>query len=214
LNSYIKHLLFSTGKIDDPFPLHLEPQIINRDSILIPIGWDTRGKIKLLQDTFDCETIALEYNQVYEKESLSDSWYEKVLYKYSDNLLNINVIPEVNCEEDQTFLQRQYELLQTPSQSQINVKSTSVNNPINTNTNTSTNTNINTYINTKSSANVAEDVSIKLERLNRLKDAAKGKSSSKIIPPNLSNLVSGSAPGTAQNEVLSNFFQSLLSKKK
>jgi len=57
LRSYILHRLFSrvTHESSTVFPFLKRAQIVERDSVLVPAGWDSKGKISALNDGFKFE---------------------------------------------------------------------------------------------------------------------------------------------------------------
>jgi dynein light intermediate chain 1 len=59
LRSYLLYRLFQSAQVSSlvasTFRFLGKVQAIERDRILIPIGWDSVGKIKIVKDTFPCE---------------------------------------------------------------------------------------------------------------------------------------------------------------
>jgi dynein light intermediate chain 1 len=69
LRQYALHLLFTppapppgvasgpdaTAPIRNPFPFQHKPNILDRDRILVPAGWDSWGKITVMRDGFDAK---------------------------------------------------------------------------------------------------------------------------------------------------------------
>ena len=69
LRQYALHLLFmppapspstvSSGEVQGPvrkvFPFSHKPNILDRDRIVVPAGWDSWGKISVLRDGFDAK---------------------------------------------------------------------------------------------------------------------------------------------------------------
>ncbi|KIJ37388.1 hypothetical protein M422DRAFT_33726 [Sphaerobolus stellatus SS14] len=69
LRQYILHLLFAPpapsvafGSVDppaparNPFPFPHRPNILDRDRVVVPAGWDSWGKIAVLRDGFDAKS--------------------------------------------------------------------------------------------------------------------------------------------------------------
>jgi hypothetical protein len=57
--SYLLHRLFESTKsrslVGSSFPFEGKVQALERDRIMIPSGWDSVGKIKIVKETFPCE---------------------------------------------------------------------------------------------------------------------------------------------------------------
>lgn len=56
LREYILHRTLTTSA--KPYQFHLKAQVIERDTVLVPSGWDSWGKIKILKEGFDCENVS------------------------------------------------------------------------------------------------------------------------------------------------------------
>jgi dynein light intermediate chain 1 len=39
------------------YPYLIKAQVVERDSVAVPSGWDSWGKIRVLRDGFDCEAV-------------------------------------------------------------------------------------------------------------------------------------------------------------
>ncbi len=112
LRSYLLHILFSFTK-EQAFQCNVKPQVLERDTIFIPCGWDSIGKIKMTKDTFPCETY-LDPTTV-SANLMTD--YAVVIKKPIDNtvcsankIINDHlIIPE----NEQEFLERQATLLKS-----------------------------------------------------------------------------------------------------
>lgn len=48
-------LLTINGK---PYPFQSRAQVVERDTVFVPSGWDSWNKIKVLREGFDCESIS------------------------------------------------------------------------------------------------------------------------------------------------------------
>ncbi|BGP52586.1 hypothetical protein JCM8202v2_000141 [Rhodotorula sphaerocarpa] len=57
LRQYMLHRLFSPppASARASFPFLHRANVVDRDQILVPTGWDTWGKIRILRERFDCE---------------------------------------------------------------------------------------------------------------------------------------------------------------
>ena len=53
----------------NPFPFSEKPNVLDRDRILVPIGWDSWGKIAVLRDGFDAKT----WNEAWDNDIESDA---------------------------------------------------------------------------------------------------------------------------------------------
>ena len=93
LRNYILHRLFASSEIR--FPYNLKSQVIDRDSVMVPIGWDSWGKIKALRDEFDVEGFE----------------YEKKVVPYTTVGNSLSIQSEIVAEDEQAFLGRQLEVL-------------------------------------------------------------------------------------------------------
>lgn len=86
LRQYVLHTLFippapSPGAVPgdssaptpyrNPFPFNEKPNILDRDHILVPSGWDSWGKIAVLRDGFEAKPWGEAWD--YDLEAASDS---------------------------------------------------------------------------------------------------------------------------------------------
>ena len=55
LRQYILHRLLATST--KTYPFQLKAQVVERDSVLVPAGWDSWGKLRVLREGFDCEAV-------------------------------------------------------------------------------------------------------------------------------------------------------------
>lgn len=55
LRQYILHRLLTTST--KSYPFKLKAQVIERDAVLVPAGWDSWGKLRVLREGFDCEAV-------------------------------------------------------------------------------------------------------------------------------------------------------------
>ena len=76
-----------------PPPFATRAQVVDRDVVFIPSGWDTWGKIKIIHDAFDCSAMA----GLSEKgDAAAKKMYEETIKKpFSD------VVSHLLCTADQ-----------------------------------------------------------------------------------------------------------------
>ncbi|KAI8899048.1 dynein light intermediate chain-domain-containing protein [Globomyces pollinis-pini] len=240
LKSYlIQRLLCSeeSGKeIDSSINLfHAKPQVIERDLILVPTGWDSLAKIKLVKPTFPCEAYAglkmlediksSDNNTTTGVLSYLVSDYESVIPPPISNNAKLN--PLTLSEDEQEFLERQASLLKTIESTMDN----SIQNPDSRSYNIDTSTKITPPIkpatfNQPSNQNT-EDASAKIARLLEKSTSVleKYQNSTQLSEKTTKRILertnmnenqtnNSSAEPAADNEMLNNFFQSLLVNKK
>jgi len=64
LRQYILHRLLTPSSLNNPqqqpssSPFKRRAQVVERDQVMVPAGWDSIGKIKVLRNGFDCEGVA------------------------------------------------------------------------------------------------------------------------------------------------------------
>ncbi|KAJ3171718.1 hypothetical protein HDU88_007798 [Geranomyces variabilis] len=236
LRSYIFDLLLSpppdtstaNATFKSPYGPPMKPQVVERDNVFVPAGWDSWGKINILRTGFDCAAIAhdsdLNGNNAHEA-SPPTAIYQSVIAVPPVQKLYTSE-PAVVAENEQTFLERHLELLQnttgSPGPSSSSDPSRGVKTP--------------------TSPSPAPSDEPRASKTSKSKDSASTSNREKIKSPNSadfplpaslisSNAVSraagaiGASAGAAvggsgaggvsasQNEVLANFFQSLLQKK-
>ncbi|KAI8825183.1 dynein light intermediate chain-domain-containing protein [Fimicolochytrium jonesii] len=143
LRSYILHRLFyhpgpSSGPNNQlrPPPTSVadtsvfqythRPQVVDRDTVAVPCGWDSWGKIRVLREGFDCAAIAEGESPAVSPRGSGDGHivpssksaeiYETVIPSPSvqESLL---ADPTMTIESEQTFLERHLEILQTTAAS-------------------------------------------------------------------------------------------------
>jgi hypothetical protein len=47
----------STTTTSRAFPFNYRANVVDRDQVVVPAGWDSRGKIRVLREGFDCEAV-------------------------------------------------------------------------------------------------------------------------------------------------------------
>ncbi|KAG1176742.1 hypothetical protein G6F70_003260 [Rhizopus microsporus] len=123
LRQYILHRLLSTPT--KPYPFNMKAQVIERDVVLVPSGWDSWGKLRVLREGFDCEAVNqgwdTDMDAVIDRQQPgahgARGIYEEVI---SDPLAKDQPLhtmpPPVTCEDEQAFLDRHYETLKHVSE--------------------------------------------------------------------------------------------------
>ncbi|KAI9335331.1 dynein light intermediate chain-domain-containing protein [Obelidium mucronatum] len=244
--TYLLHLLMRDTDSASSFPFPYHAQVIDRESVCVPSGWDNWGLIKVQGNSFSCEAMAgWDSGQSYLKTdadspsekgdatsmALARALYESEIKNPVSQKSGTNKKPLVIADEEQTFLERNLELLQ----------SMSTGNPSGA---ASPYTNAESFAqrmanSSMTSNDMLEDVSQKLAKLAKMKEqsaaaAALGARSKTVgttdmqtssplsgasssIVPTVGGAGARPAPTVStdgsNNEVLSNFFQSLLNKK-
>ncbi|KAI9087755.1 dynein light intermediate chain-domain-containing protein [Phlyctochytrium arcticum] len=129
--SHISHLNHQ-GSVDSmtqtttnslSFPFTERPRIIDRDTVFIPTGWDSWGKIKILREAFDCASMSGEVRGDGEDDEISAGLFggAKEIFEgvitnpYKDEVLTTG--PTLTAEPENVFLERLNEILEssTPS---------------------------------------------------------------------------------------------------
>ncbi|ORX97884.1 dynein light intermediate chain [Basidiobolus meristosporus CBS 931.73] len=224
LRQYILHRLLgatsdsSSSLVHTAFPFNTRAQVVERDLVIVPSGWDSWGKIRVLRDGFDCEVVSRAFEKdVHAEDNDPDyvdvvgaqTYFESFVQRQSaaDQAMVMN--PVIEAEDEQTFLERHYEVLQRTAEPAGPGAGLSLANPaypVSTN---------------------SDDVAARLARLAKLKEQH-GIRSSFTAPrptspvssnnptspstPNSTSPTSGGA-GANQNEVIANFFQSLITRR-
>ncbi|GJN92050.1 hypothetical protein Rhopal_005078-T1 [Rhodotorula paludigena] len=113
------------------FPFPHRANVIDRDGVLVPAGWDSWGKIKILRERFDCEACgegwsadleALNGTQMDGGDDLSKrrglkKEYEMVVVDFDAEDPAVNVAPTVAARDEQSFLREHYDTLQADAAS-------------------------------------------------------------------------------------------------
>ncbi|KAF9919161.1 hypothetical protein BX616_000435 [Lobosporangium transversale] len=107
------------------FPFRLRAQVVERDQVMVPAGWDTIGKIKVLRNGFDCEGVAEGWDmdmkaaeggaQQHQTDGHKDTAgarqvYEEVITNPKHSHAPVAIQPLITAEDDQIFLDRFLEL--------------------------------------------------------------------------------------------------------
>ncbi|KAK9680467.1 hypothetical protein K7432_015925, partial [Basidiobolus ranarum] len=127
LRRYILHRLLgvpsdnSNTLVHTTFPFNTRAQVVERDLVIVPSGWDSWGKIKVLRDGFDCELVSKGFEKdLHVEENDPDyvdivgaqAYFESFIKHQStaDQAMVLN--PPIIAEDEQAFLERHYEVLQ------------------------------------------------------------------------------------------------------
>ncbi|KAG2203791.1 hypothetical protein INT47_012724 [Mucor saturninus] len=238
LRQYILHRLLTTSS--KSYPFKLKAQVVERDAVLVPSGWDSWGKLRVLRDGFDCDAVHQGWDA--DMDAVTDRQqpglhgargnYEDLIHNPNsdDQPLN-NIPPPVTCEDEQAFLDRHFETLQhvseIPSRKGTGALSTrpSVVGPIGESVLDIGRTDerrkddlkisISSSSNTSnmSNANAIPPIDTSHVQLNPTTPTHHGLPSTAPHATNPPGGVPTGGAGGPSHEVLANFFQSLLSKK-
>ncbi|KAI8980273.1 dynein light intermediate chain-domain-containing protein [Pilobolus umbonatus] len=118
LREYLLHRLLRNS--NKSYPFQFRAQVIERDSVVVPAGWDTWGKIKALKEGFDCEILSEGFDM--DMEAIRDHQQPGLAGAsgmYEESIPNFELeaqphyIPITTvCEDEQAFYDRHYETLQ------------------------------------------------------------------------------------------------------
>ncbi|CAJ0840165.1 2181_t:CDS:10 [Entrophospora sp. SA101] len=207
LRQYILHRLLGTkalsGDAKATYAFSKKAHVVDRDTVMVPSGWDSWGKIKISKEGFDCEGLLNGWDlDMGYRDSSPQEGEEIVSSKkiYEDTPLSVQTL--IEAEDEQEFFKRHFDTLQKAN----NERPPSVVGPMGAPQYTYGN--IGAEIPDLDSAPV-ENLPV---RPTKTKPAA-------AIPAPTAPITSGItvAPNNAsqpnQNEVLANFFQALLIKK-
>ncbi|KAJ3182345.1 Cytoplasmic dynein 1 light intermediate chain 2 [Geranomyces variabilis] len=224
----LKYTSIAHAAVKSPYGPGRKPQVVERDNVFVPAGWDSWGKINILRTGFDCAAIAndadLNGNDAHETSPATEIYQSVITVPPVQKLYTSE--PVVVAENEQTFLERHQDLLQnatgSPGPSSSSDPSRGAKTP--------------------TSPSPAPSDELRPSKIGKSKDPASTSNREKLkspssadfpLPASLisSNAVSraagaiganaGAAVGgtgaggvsATQNEVLANFFQSLLQKK-
>ncbi|CAG8597025.1 4447_t:CDS:2, partial [Scutellospora calospora] len=193
LRQYIHHRLLGSK-------FNVEPNYVERDTVLVPTGWDSWNQIKYLRDGFDCDGLlqGWDLDMTGEKETTEDA-EEVISVKkvYEDVPLTGPSI--IEAEDEQEFFKRHFDTLQKAN----NERPPSVVGPMGAPQ----------YAYANIGAEIPEiESQVSGNNRNNIKKPIPTPASP---PPGTANgsQPATASPGSSQNEVLANFFQALLTKK-
>ncbi|KAF9431454.1 hypothetical protein BGZ76_000284 [Entomortierella beljakovae] len=126
LRQYLLHRLLTPSTLNNPqqqpssFPFRLRAQVVERDQVMVPAGWDSIGKIKVLRSGFDCEGVASGWELDTKDDPAQHGGevvgtrqvYEEVITNPKRNHAPEAIQPLITAEDDQVFLDRFFETLQ------------------------------------------------------------------------------------------------------
>ncbi|KAG0052396.1 hypothetical protein BGZ83_002647 [Gryganskiella cystojenkinii] len=140
LRQYILHRLLTPSSLNNPqqqpssSPFKRRAQVVERDQVMVPAGWDSIGKIKVLRNGFDCEGVSngweFDQEQQISFNTPAESEYgrrtrttsgapESARHVYEEVIINpklshapVTIQPLITAEDDQVFLDRFFETLQ------------------------------------------------------------------------------------------------------
>ncbi|KAG9038612.1 hypothetical protein FRB95_000834, partial [Tulasnella sp. JGI-2019a] len=121
LRSYALHLLFMPpppATPDQPpakylFPFRQRPNLLDRDRIAIPAGWDSWGKIGVVRDGFDCAKWEAAWERDVDQGETAGGACDmyRAFVGMTDADETPGLPPLITTEPEQSFLARQYETL-------------------------------------------------------------------------------------------------------
>ncbi|CAG8513588.1 12728_t:CDS:2 [Racocetra fulgida] len=215
LRQYILHrLLGSKSSSNDAksiYSFNVKPNYVERDTVLVPTGWDSWNLIKCLRDGFDCDGLlqGWDLDMTGEKETTEDAEevisakkvYEEVVV-HIDNDKPLTDPSIIVAEDEQEFFNRHFETLQKANNERP--PSPSVVGPMSAPQ--------------YPYANIGADIPEPETLTNRpnLKLTSKFKKQTPVStspPVGTQNGSQPAIPSGPPNEVLANFFQALLTKK-
>ncbi|KAI8337215.1 dynein light intermediate chain-domain-containing protein [Chlamydoabsidia padenii] len=117
LRQYILHRTMSATSL---YSFEEKAQIMDREIVMVPAGWDTWGKIKALQKEFDCQQVVerwdVDMGALEDRQPVSDHGLQFI---FKDIIVDPNedyqplVVPSVTiCEDEQIVLKRHFDSLQ------------------------------------------------------------------------------------------------------
>ncbi|KAI8389480.1 dynein light intermediate chain-domain-containing protein [Blakeslea trispora] len=122
LREYLLHRTLTTSS--KPYPFSLKAQVVERDTVLVPSGWDSWGKIKVLREGFECDRVSegwdADMDAVFERQNPGSTGargtYEEAIPDDNESTIQPQHIPVITtCEDEQSFYDRYFEKLQKNS---------------------------------------------------------------------------------------------------
>ncbi|KZT62783.1 hypothetical protein CALCODRAFT_478704 [Calocera cornea HHB12733] len=123
LRAYALHLLFIPTAVApneplprNPFPFALRANALDRDRILIPVGWDSWGKIKILREEFDVRRWGEGWESDLDSAEATPAggaqdWFKEIIGPHQDIQAKAPP-PLIIPKAEQAFLAAHYEALQ------------------------------------------------------------------------------------------------------
>ncbi|KAF8967566.1 hypothetical protein BGZ46_000148 [Entomortierella lignicola] len=124
LRQYLLHRLLTPSTLNNPqqqpssFPFRLRAQVVERDQVMVPAGWDSFGKIKVLRNGFDCEDVATGWELDLRGDGAEPTGsgarqvYEEVIINPKLSHAPEAIQPLITAEDDQVFLESFFGTLQ------------------------------------------------------------------------------------------------------
>ncbi|KAL1918526.1 uncharacterized protein VTP21DRAFT_3186 [Calcarisporiella thermophila] len=224
----------SSAGVKPPYAFTSRARVVEREVIIVPAGWDSWNKINVLREGYDCDGVSRGWeldvkgtDELVEAEARGEIMSARRIFAEViadrehavDNTLTVQAT--ITAEDEQVFFEKHLETLQRTNPGaerpglagQGNLPS--VVGPIGMPASV-----INLPGLTTQEID-ADDVAARLARLTKLKPTSSASSSqtsstpssSAVTSPNLTTGGAGAGSTPSQNEVLANFFQSLLYKK-
>ncbi|KAI8884723.1 DLIC-domain-containing protein, partial [Backusella circina FSU 941] len=218
LREYILHRVLSTPA--KSYLFQIKAQTIERDTVLVPSGWDSWGKIKVLREGFDCEHVNEGWDA--DMDAVTDrqrpgkngarGTFEEAIPDIELDIQPQHIPVSTICEDEQVFYERHFETLQRTNEANgrqgtgsnvrpgvvgpLSVSTAAIDMMRSVNTNGTQSPNSAMVASPVSSSSAAAAAAV----------AAAASSNSPL------NNAAATQNGPS-HEVLANFFQSLLSKK-
>jgi dynein light intermediate chain 1 len=215
--SRLLHSTHSSAPMSARFPFNYRAQIIERDTIMIPAGWDSWGKVQALREDFECRVMADawqidESNSTEAAENGLHAIYRKRVRDTTATIKSVATKEPVVAEDEQEFLARLREMLQSSSITEkTSAHSISTTTTTTTTTTASTSTLLGRLPFTVGEAGGEQRSEANDNPMSRLTELAHSRLMSSSANSATSPTSASSPP--SQNEVLASFFQSLLTKK-
>lgn len=176
-----------------PHPQRANPSVVNQNKIVIPAGWDTKGKIEALHEGFPVQETGDQWD--HNPELLIKTFETMVAAEFDSKSLSSTQAtkPIIKKIDFQQFLSEQYEILQENHNEVSGAWHSNISNV---------------------SGIQVEGMEEVLRRL-KSRDAS-SKQQAQLTPERKGDRSESTTPqsATAQNEVLANFFQNLLTRQK
>lgn len=190
--------------------------VIDRDQIFVPPGWDSWGKIRIIREGFDVAGIAQAWHADLDPDTDKKQTFdainifeEVIVNQKKNNVFNVSEIDElVTAMPFQEFLSNQLNIIDTKPQTQENA--------VKSKTNIADRYTTSTQLNLGGIKLDTDEVDEKLQKLRDMRSESNSPASTpdtsyKIFSKTISSPL---AKDQNQNETLANFFQSLLNRKK
>uniref|UniRef100_A0A1D1YDT5 Dynein light intermediate chain n=1 Tax=Anthurium amnicola TaxID=1678845 RepID=A0A1D1YDT5_9ARAE len=217
LRKYILYRLLgaksSSSTNKSTFAFNLKTDVVNKEEVMIPTGWDSWARINLSRE-FDCKGLSEGWDDDMDRDDSNQSddssvsarkIYDDVIYKEDDDK-PLSEQDMIVAEDEQDFFKEYYDTFSKANGEKVQM-APSVVGPMGAAAYTAAYTNI---------GGIDEERWAKLGISNKVEQS---KSTAQVpaangVPTNGPvNGVGASAQGPSQNEVLHNFFQGLLEKK-